>query len=84
MKSDPLSSAPQGREPQPEINPPAGDVPKQFPPKDPLAEKDNGSPDRQAGGPSRSGSGEDPFVESGLPDNDPERPRQSPEEQSMR
>ena len=32
----------------------------------------------------RTGSGEDPFVESGLPKNDPERPRETPEEQSNR
>ena len=33
---------------------------------------------------SATGSGEDPFVESGLPENDPERPRETPEEQSNR
>lgn len=32
----------------------------------------------------RSGGGEDPFVESGVPENDPERPRETPEEQSNR
>lgn len=33
---------------------------------------------------STTGSGEDPLVESGVPENDPERPRETPEEQSNR
>jgi hypothetical protein len=80
------TSFPRSDEPKPELTPPPGDVPKRFPEKTPLsddgveaAKKESTESMRSAS----SGSGEDPFVESGLPENDPERPRETPEEQSM-
>jgi hypothetical protein len=71
------------RDPQPEITPPPGDVPKKFPEPTPLSDDGLEAAKQDTSGPGRTGSGEDPFVESGLPENDPERPRETPEEQSM-
>jgi hypothetical protein len=39
---------------------------------------------KEAASTMKPASGEDPLVESGLPEDDPERPRETPEEQSNR
>jgi hypothetical protein len=60
-------------------------VPKSF--SEQAAFPDDGleaAKKKESSGTMKSGSGEDPFVESGLPENDPERPRETPEEQSNR
>lgn len=81
MSQRPSSS----RTPKPEIEPIPGDVPKKFPnmpePLDAGQPQHPQSDDDDA--PMRSGAGEDPLVESGLPDNDPEQPKESDEEKSM-
>jgi hypothetical protein len=78
--------SPRSDEPKPEVQPPPGDVPKKFPESTPLSDDGLEAAKSESTGPGKSGSsgsGEDPFVESGLPENDPERPRETPEEQSM-
>lgn len=72
--------------PRPDFEPIPGSVPKKFPNQpEPLgtepARSSSGEEDKE---PDRSGSGEDPLVESGLPDNDPEQPRETDEEKSMK
>lgn len=73
------------KSPTPDFEPIPGSPPKKFPNQpEPLSTQ---TPQSSPGGnddtPARSGSGEDPLVESGLPDNDPEQPRESDEEKSM-
>lgn len=76
------------RPPTPDFEPIPGSVPKKFPEQPaPLStQSPKMSPNEDE--PSQSGSDEsgdeDPLVESGLPDNDPERPKETDEEQSMR
>jgi len=68
--------------PQPEINPVPGDVPRKSPKgPEPLSTK---SPEYSPGEESdesttvdSESSGEDRLVESGLPDDDPEQPRET-------
>jgi hypothetical protein len=59
-------------------------VPKNFSEQAALTDDELEVAKRESSGTMKSGSGEDPFVESGLPENDPERPRKTPEEQSNR
>jgi len=59
-------------------------VPKNFPEEVALTDDGLESAKKESTSTMKSGSGEDPFVESGLPENDPERPRETPEEQSNR
>lgn len=77
------TNGPKSNAPTPDFEPIPGSVPKQSPkPAEPLAAQSPPmSPNEES--PNRSGSGEDPLVESGLPDNDPERPQQTDEERSM-
>jgi hypothetical protein len=63
---------------------PPGELPKHFPEKTPLSDDGIEAAKKEAASPMKPGPGEDPLVESGLPDNDPERPRETPEEQSNR
>jgi hypothetical protein len=87
MRPKSIPPSPRGHEPVPEISPPPGDLPKKFPEATPLSDdgleaaKKESASTMKAGS---SGGGENPFVESGLPDHDPERPRETPEEQSMK
>ncbi|HEX2860791.1 MAG TPA: hypothetical protein VHN79_04095 [Lacunisphaera sp.] len=75
----------QGSQPHPEIPAPPGDLPKNFPEKTPLSDDGVETAKREASSSMmKEGAGEDPLVESGLPDNDPERPRETPEQQSNR
>jgi hypothetical protein len=81
-------SVPKPRNPtkstQPEIEPARISPPKKFPENpEPIASKDNEDHQESSGAPSKSGSGEDPLVESGLPPDDPEQPRETDEEKSM-
>lgn len=71
--------------PTPDFEPIPGSVPKRFPNQpEPLStQTPSSSPDEETEAPVRSGSGEDPLVESGLPDNDPEQPKETDEEKSM-
>jgi hypothetical protein len=73
--------------PRPEIEPPAGDLPKRFPEQQPLSDDGLEAAKRNASNTipeARQTPGEDPLVESGLPDDDPERPRETEEEKSNR
>jgi hypothetical protein len=65
--------------PRPEIEPNPGSLPKQSPkPPEPMSAKGpKTSSDEDAH--ERSGSGEDPSVESGVPENDPEQPNRTEE-----
>jgi hypothetical protein len=65
-------------------NEPKPGLPRKFPEQVPLSDdgleagkKESASTMKSAANP-----GEDPFVESGVPENDPEQPRETPEEQS--
>lgn len=72
------------KSPTPEIEPSPGSLPKTFPENpEPLSSQGQTSPDESSDSPARSGSGEDNLVESGLPENDPEQPKQSDEDKSM-
>jgi hypothetical protein len=83
MKPKPPSPSRSNNDPQPEITPPPGDLPKKFPESTPLSDDGVEVAKQEGSSPHRNGSGEDPFVESGIPENDPEQPRETPEEQSM-
>jgi hypothetical protein len=86
MPKFPRSSIlPKNNQPTPEIEQPPGDLPKKFPQNpEPLSYDGLEASEKQEASPgNREGSGEDPLVESGLPDNDPERPRQDEIEKSM-
>lgn len=63
--------------PTPDFEPIPGSLPKQSPrPPEPMSTK---GPKTSADDdePERSGSGEDPSVESGVPENDPEQPKRT-------
>lgn len=74
-----------GQTPKPDIEPIPGSVPKRFPNQpEPLASgAPSSSPDEQDDPSTRSGSGQGPEVESGLPDHDPERPRETIDDKPM-
>jgi hypothetical protein len=61
-------------------------VPRNFPEQAVLSDDGIEAAKRESASTMKSEAnpGEDPLTESGLPDNDPERPRQTPEEQSNR
>lgn len=61
-----------------------GELPKHFPERTPLSDDGVEAAKKEAASPMKSAAGEDPLIESGLPENDPERPRETPEEQSNR
>ncbi|HWA25722.1 MAG TPA: hypothetical protein VG734_08685 [Lacunisphaera sp.] len=73
--------------PQPEVNPVPGDVPKKSPSgPEPLSTK---SPEYSPGEEANASvdldadsGGDNPLVESGVPDNDPEQPRETDEDKS--
>jgi len=69
----------QSQDPAPEIDPSPQTVPKKFPENPaPLDEGDSDEGASQhAGSGTRLGSGEDPMVESGMSENDPEQPDES-------
>jgi len=72
------------KSPSPDFEPIPGSVPKKFPDEpEPLSTRSPKRPPQDDDAPARSGSGEDPLVESGIPDNDPEQPRETDEEKSM-
>jgi len=79
-RKNPSSSAP-----KPDIEPIPGSLPKRFPnAPEPMSTQIPGpSPDGDPDSPARSGSGEDPLVESGLPEHDPERPRKTETEEPL-
>ncbi|MDB6115523.1 MAG: hypothetical protein JWQ62_2468 [Lacunisphaera sp.] len=69
--------------PEPEIQPP-GVFPKKSPnPPQPLDDDGLEAAKRDTTPSSRNESGPDPIVESGIPDHDPEQPRETDEEKSM-
>lgn len=72
--------------PTPDFEPIPGSPPKRFPnAPEPKSTKIPGpSPDGDPDSPARSGAGEDPTVESGVPDHDPEQPRKTEDEEPMR
>ena len=59
-------------------------LPKKFPERTPLSDDGLEAAKKEAASTMKPVSGEDPLVESGLPEDDPERPRETPEEQSNR
>ena len=68
----------------PDKPPPPVKLPAKFPEQAPLSDDGLEAAKRESASTMRSPSGEDPLIESGLPENDPERPRETPEEQSNR
>lgn len=84
MSSDPKKFP---NSPTPDFEPIPGSPPKRFPDKpEPLSTqhpRSSAAEGEDDDTPARSGSGEDPLVESGLPDNDPERPKETDEGKSM-
>ncbi len=82
-----MNQKPKSAKPRPEIEPPPGDLPKRFPEQQPLSDdgleaaKRNDSNVIPA---AHETPGEDPLVESGLPEDDPEHPRRTDEENSNR
>lgn len=68
----------------PDISTPPGNGPTHFPERQPMSDDGLEGAKKDASVSMKSGGGEDPFVESGVPENDPERPRETPEEQSNR
>jgi len=68
----------------PEVPQPPGDLPKNFPEKTPLSDDGVEAAKKEAASPMKPGPGEDPLIESGLPEDDPERPRETPEHLSNR
>jgi len=70
-------------EPKPEIEPP-GTLRKKSPtPPKPLDDDGLEAAKKETTPSSRNESGEDPMVESGVPEHDPEQPRETDEEKSM-
>ncbi len=80
MKPNPKKSA---QTPAPDIEPIPGTLPKKFPEQPEPMDRQPVKPQQDDATSSRSGSGEDPLVESGVPDNDPEQPKETDEEKSM-
>ncbi len=68
--------------PFPDPGKPRPGVPKHFPEEAVLTDDGLESAKHESASTMKSNPGEDPFVESGIPENDPEQPRQTPEEQS--
>lgn len=82
-----MKPKPKSTSPRPEIEPPPGDLPKRFPEQQPLSDDGLEAGKRNAANAipaAHANPGEDPLVESGLPEDDPERPRQTDEEKSNR
>jgi len=78
MSTDPREPNTPRQPTQPEIQPP-GPPPKSFPPPQPLSDDGLEAAKKESSNPPREGSGEDPAVESGVAENDPERPPQREE-----
>ncbi len=71
--------------PKPDFEPIPGSVPKRFPnqPEPLSSQAEESSSGEEAEISAQAGPGEDPLIESGIPKNDPEQPRETDEEKSM-
>lgn len=63
---------------------PPARLPRRFPERAPLSDDGIEAAKKEAASTMKPVSGEDPLVESGLPEDDPERPQETSEEQSNR
>lgn len=68
----------------PDKPPPPVKLPTKFPERAPLSDDGLEAAKKEAASTMMPASGEDPFVESGQPEDDPEQPRETPEDQSNR